>query len=321
MIPVRTGGAARACAFESTPADLRSDTARRVEVAQRTYLLPPDAPHLADDLAGRSPTALERDLREGGVSYVVADDDTLGVVADFRGNRHLYCHRPESAAGPELIITDDLLSFAGSLAIDDDVARLVPLMKFVPPSVCLLQGLDRVPPGVAQVYDRRTLRSIKDESFLPGLFSGGAAPVTRDQVRDTLASIVADEARPLPMAVVFLSGGSDSALLVHLLKQCGHPLQAWTAAFDTPAGRREAGLAASTASRYGVTWRSTTVNKEATLRHLPAILAAIREPFADVALVPEAILGLAMRQEMGDPSGPIPVFEGEGIGFSDVRFL
>ena len=62
-----------------------------------------------------------------------------------------------------------------------------------------------------------------------------------------------------------------------------------------------------------MTWRSATVNKETTLRHLPAVLAAIREPFADVALVAEATLGLAMRQEMGDPSGPIPVFEGEGM--------
>jgi asparagine synthetase B (glutamine-hydrolysing) len=296
-----------------TPADLRSDAARRVEVARRTYLLFSDLPRLTGDLAGLSATALERDLREGGVSYVVADDDTLSVVADFRGNHHLYCHRPDSASGPELTITDDLLSFAGRLAIDDDVARLVPLMKFVPPSVCLLQGLDRVAPGMAQVYDRRTLRPIKDESFLPGLFGGGATPVTRNMVRDTLASVVADEARSLPKAIVFLSGGSDSALLVHLLKQCGHPPQAWTAAFDTPVGRREAGLASSTASRYGVTWRSTTVNKDATLRHLSRILAAVREPFADVALVPEAVLGLAMRQEMGDPSGPIPVFEGEGM--------
>ena len=132
-------------------------------------------------------------------------------------------------------------------------------------------------------------------------------------VRDTLAAIVADEARHLSTAVVFLSGGSDSALLVHLLKQCGRPPQAWTATFDTPAGRREAELAASTAARYAVTWRSAHLNKETALRHLPAILDNIREPFADVALVPEAVLGLTMREAMGDPSGSIPVFEGEGM--------
>lgn len=297
-----------------TPADLKSENDQRVTLAQRTYLLPRQLPRVASDLAGRSPTALEQELRERAISYVVADDGELRVVADFRGNRHLYCHRTEGATGPELVITDDLLSFVGTLAIDDDVARLVPLMKFVPPTVCLLQGAERVPPGVARVYDRRTLRPIGDETFLAGLFGGERSPVSQDEVRGTLAAIVADEVPPLPATpVVFLSGGSDSALLVHLLKRCGHPPQAWTAAFDTPVGRREADLAATTASRYGVAWHSTTVNKATTLRHLPAILAAIREPFADVALVAEATLGLAMRQEMGDPSGPIPVFEGEGM--------
>jgi asparagine synthase (glutamine-hydrolysing) len=163
------------------------------------------------------------------------------------------------------------------------------------------------------VYDRRTLRAIRDESFLPELFGGGASPVSRDELRDTLAAIVAEEARHLSTAVVFLSGGSDSALLVHLLKQCGHPPQTWTATFDTAGGRREAGHATSTASRYGVTWRSMNLNKEITLRHLPAVLRAIREPFADVALVPEAVLGMTVRESMGDPAGRIPVFEGEGM--------
>jgi asparagine synthase (glutamine-hydrolysing) len=299
--------------IEVTPAGLRSKTARRVEVARRIYLLFSDLPRLTERAAGPSPMPLERDLRDSGVSYVVADDDTLSVVADFRGNQHLYCHWTRGAAGPELTITDDLLSFAGRLAIDDDVARLVPLMKFVPPSVCLLRGLDRVAPGMVQVYDRRTLEPIKRESFLPELFGGGATPVTRSLVRDTLTSIVAEEARSLPKAIVFLSGGSDSALLVHLLKRCGHPLEAVTAAFDTPVGRRETALAAATAAHYGVPWHSTIIDKAETLRHLPRLLAAVGEPFADVALAPEAILGLALRQQIGDPSGPIPVFEGEGM--------
>ena len=128
-----------------TSADLRSENARRVGILQQTYLLPPDLPQLPGGLAGRSPAALERELRDAGLSYVVADDEVVRVVADHRGNRHLYCHRAETAAGPELTITDDLLSFAGVLPIDDDVARLVPLMKFVPPPLCLLQGAERVP--------------------------------------------------------------------------------------------------------------------------------------------------------------------------------
>jgi asparagine synthetase B (glutamine-hydrolysing) len=296
-----------------TAANLRLENARRVEVAQKSFLLPQDLPPLSGGLAGRSPTTLERELRDAGLSYIVADDNSVRVVADHRGNRHLYCHRAEDAAGPELTITDDLLSFAGVLPIDDDVARLVPLMKFVPPPLCLLEGAERVPPGAARVYARRTLRPIREESFLAELFGGGATPVSHDEVRDTLGAIVAEEARQLTKSVVFLSGGSDSALLVHLLKRCGHSPETWTATFDTPAGRREAELAASTASRYAATWHPAKLDKGAALRYLPAILGAMKEPFADVALVPEAVLGLTMRDAMGDPSGLIAVFEGEGM--------
>ena len=298
-----------------TPSGLSSENTRQVRIAQRIYLLSRDLPQLATDQGSPSPTALERDLRDGGVSYVVADDDSLRIVADQRGNQHLYCHRIERPTGAELTVTDDLFSFAGILPIDDDVAQLVPLMKYVPPPLCLVQGAERVPPGVARVYDRRSLRPLRDENFLAELFSGGTAPVSHDEVRDTLAAIIAEKARHLSTAAVFLSGGSDSALLVHLLRQSGHCPQTWTAEFGTAAGRREVALAASTAARYAVSWRSVSVNKDTTLRHLPAILAAIKEPFTDVAVVAEAILGLAMRQEMGDPYGLIPVFEGEGMDF------
>ena len=296
-----------------TPADLHAENARRVDVRDRTYLLPQDPPQLPGGLAGRSPAALEQELCAAGVSYVIVDADGVRVVADHRGNQHLYCHRTESATGPEFTITDDLFSFAGMLPIDDDVARLVPLMKFVPPPLCLAQGAERVLPGTARVYDRRSLRPIRDESFLHDLFGGGAARVSQDEVRDTLAAIVAEEAQRLSTAAVFLSGGNDSALLIHLLKRCGQAPQTWTATFDTAAGRHEAGLAAATASCYGVTWRSVELTKEIALRHLPAILDAIKEPFADVALVPEAVLGLRMREAMGDPPDPIAVFEGEGM--------
>jgi asparagine synthase (glutamine-hydrolysing) len=124
---------------------------------------------------------------------------------------------------------------------------------------------------------------------------------------------VAEQARHLSGPVVFLSGGSDSALLVHLLKQSGTLPTTWTAVFDTPTGRLEGKLAAAAAAHYGAPWRSVTVDKATTLEHLPVILDQMREPFADVALVPEAVLGLAMRREMGAAAGTVGVFEGEGM--------
>jgi asparagine synthase (glutamine-hydrolysing) len=280
--------------------------------------LPPVAVHLSDaplggqdELEASSFAKLEQKLREHGRSYVVVDDGSVRVVADYRGSQHLYVHRASSP--PELTITDDPMVFAGCLPIDDDVARLVPLMKFVPPPLSIVRGAERLPPGTLRVYDRQTLALTREESFLPELYRVAAHEPTENDVRETLAAIVAEQARHLSGPVVFLSGGSDSALLVHLLRQSGALPTTWTAAFDTPTGRLEGKLAASAAAHYGAPWRSVTVDKATTLEHLPVILDKMREPFADVALVPEAVLGLAMRREIGTAAGSIGVFEGEGM--------
>jgi asparagine synthase (glutamine-hydrolysing) len=270
-----------------------------------------DPPGVQDDPVDSSLAGLEQNLREQCRSYVVVDDDSIRVVADYQGSQHLYVHRASSP--PELTITDNPMTFAGILPIDHEVARLVPLMKFVPPPLSIVRGAERLSPGPLHVYDRRTLAPIGQESYLPDLYRGSAHSPTHDDVRQTLAAIVADQARRLAPPVVFLSGGSDSALLVHLLRQGGAAPPTWTAVFDTPTGRLEGKLAESSAARYGAPWRSVTIDKATTLEHLPNILDHMKEPFADVALVPEAVLGLAMRREMGDQSGRIGVFEGEGM--------
>ena len=82
-----------------TAADLRSEGVQHVAAADRSYLLSRLPPRLAD-AAERAPAALERDLRQAGVSYVVADEAELRVVADYRGNQHLYCRRTEGGTGP-----------------------------------------------------------------------------------------------------------------------------------------------------------------------------------------------------------------------------
>src|SRR5262245_51720958 len=89
-----------------TAADFRSENAERLDVLQKTYLLPQDVPQPPGGFAGKTPVAFERELRAGGVSHVIIDADGVRVVADHRGSRHLYCHRAEGARGPELTITD-----------------------------------------------------------------------------------------------------------------------------------------------------------------------------------------------------------------------
>jgi asparagine synthase (glutamine-hydrolysing) len=242
---------------------------------------------------------------------VAVDADSIRIAADYQGARHLYVRRV--AAPLELTITDEPMTFAGSLPIDYDVARLVPLMKFVPPPLSIVRGADRLPPGTFCVYERPTLASTVRQSYLRDLYRVATSTASREEVRQTLLAIVADQARSLSCPVVFLSGGSDSALLVHLLKSSGALPATWTAVFDSSTGRSEAKLAAAAAAHYGAPWRAVTIDKAGMWEHLPIILGHMTEPFADAALVPEAVLGLVMRQQWAAPLGRIAVFEGEGM--------
>jgi asparagine synthase (glutamine-hydrolysing) len=290
---------------------IRAEGVRQIGRPPAVAYLSDASPGGEDDAEVSSLAGLERKLRERGQSYVIVDEETIRVVADYKGTQHLYVHR--ASGPPELTVTDDPVAFAGLLPIDHDVARLVPLMKFAPPPLSIVRGAERLPPGTLRVYDRHTLDATRQERFLPDLYHVAEQAPTHDEVRQTLAAIVADQVRQLSSPVVFLSGGSDSALLVHLLRQNGVLPTTWTAVFDTPTGRVEGTLAASAAARYGAPWHSVTIDKATTLEHLPSILDHMKEPFADVALVPEAVLGLAVRREMGDRVGRIGVFEGEGM--------
>jgi asparagine synthase (glutamine-hydrolysing) len=294
-----------------TPAGIDVENSRQIGRPPVALYLAEGAVGAKDELDAGSTADLERNLRESGHSYVVVEKGSIRIVADYQGSQHLYVHR--APAAPELTITDDPLTFAGVLPIDHDIARLVPLMKFVPPTLSIIHGAERLPPGTLRVYDRSTLMPIEQASFLPDLYRAAERSANHHGVRETLTAIVADQAQHVSSPVVFLSGGSDSALLVHLLKQSGATPTTWTAIFDTATGRSEGRLAATAAARYGVSWRSVSIDKAATLEHLSAILDCMKEPFADVALVPEAVLGLIMRREMGNPPGRIPVFEGEGM--------
>jgi asparagine synthase (glutamine-hydrolysing) len=294
-----------------TPTSVHAEAARQIARSAVTFYVPDGSTGAGETLDALSDAEFERQLRENGRSYLAVDEHSIRIVADYQGAQHLYVRR--MAAPPELAITDDPMTFAGSLPIDHDVAKLVPLMKFAPPPLSIVRGAERLPPGLLRVYDRHTLDVTGEESFLSDLYRIAARAPTHDEVRETLATIVADQARQLSSPVVFLSGGSDSALLVHLLRQSRVLPTTWTAVFDTPTGRVEGKLAAAAAAHYGAPWHSATIDKATTLEHLPNILDQMKEPFADVALVPEAVLGLAMRREMGDQAGRIGVFEGEGM--------
>src|SRR5919106_5322287 len=110
---------------------IRAEGVRQIGRPPAVAYLSDASPGGEDDAEVSSLAGLERKLRERGQSYVIVDEETIRVVADYKGTQHLYVHR--ASGPPELTVTDDPVAFAGLLPIDHDVARLVPLMKFAPP--------------------------------------------------------------------------------------------------------------------------------------------------------------------------------------------
>ena len=248
----------------------------------------PDAPSLAER---------EQKLREDGRSYVLVDDDRSASWPTTRDpSTFMSTGRPP----PEITITDDPTTFAGTLPIDHDVARLVPLMKFVPPPLSIVRGAERLPPGALHVYDRRSLAPISQESFLPTFIVSRGERRPTDDVRETLGGDRGGPGAGAGIAGDLPQRRQRLRALVHLLKQGGfaaddldrrvrHP--------DRPAGGQARGIGRSTLRRAVALGDDRQGDR--TLEHLPTILDHMKEPFADVALVPEAVLGLAMRREMG----------------------
>jgi asparagine synthase (glutamine-hydrolysing) len=130
-----------------------------------------------------------------------------------------------------------------------------------------------------------------------------------EQIRRTLLNATAARAPKTRPPVVFLSGGFDSSLLVNLLQSIGTDPVAWTASFASHLGERENLRAGAAALHYGISWTQVPVHEQDVREHLPGILDAMREPFADVATLAEAVLACKAAKEHIDA----PVFEGEGM--------
>jgi len=253
---------------------------------------------------GLSVEAAERRCFLRRVPTLVVTGDEASICADYMGMRHLYLYERREAGALRVTVADDPFAFKGLLAPDLDALRLVPALKFVPLPLSCIRGTTRLPPATRRTYSLRPVsvrgeRSLLADAFAPEPDAPDIARVLRDIVDDHLDGSATSH--------VFLSGGMDSALLTYLLRSKGRHVQAWTARFGSSLGRIESDRAMASARFLGANINVVDVDQGGAAG-VDAILDHMREPFADVATVAEAVL--ARRAAAG---GARAAFEGEGV--------
>jgi asparagine synthase (glutamine-hydrolysing) len=251
-----------------------------------------------------------RHLR-GGVALAVYDPESqrLLLARDGFGIKPLYY--AETALGFVFASTAAALLAAGMLEPD-----LVPQarnellqLQFTTGRTTAFAGIYRVLPGETliveqgRLVDRRLYRALPSLAPIPSAVEPALA--TLDLL---MGQAVARHCQADGPVGLFLSGGVDStALLVLMADQSAAPVEALTLGFSQPAEGGELEMAREMAAAVGA--RLTEVMfREADFWHLlPEVAAAIDDPMADAALVPQWKLARAAAE-----AGFRTILAGEG---------
>lgn len=241
------------------------------------------------------------------VPTAVLRGGSLALTSDYMGRHHIYVHERVESDGPRITFSDDPFDFAEVLQPDLESLRLMPALKFIPLPLSCIRETSRLMPGARRTYDLRTVSLKHEQNLLSETFAPQAGNYDASAIRATLSSVLKDQVSDGLVQHVFLSGGMDSALLVHLLRDSGHSVKAWTASFESFLGRLEAKRAQASAAFLGAD--STVIDIDREGKELTfAVLDHLREPFADVASIAECVL--AKHAAAG---GARTVYEGEGV--------
>lgn len=231
-----------------------------------------------------------RHLR-GGTALALYDPDSgrLLLARDGFGIKPLYY--AETAEGFAFASTPAALIAAGLIVPDlvpsvrDELLQL----QFTTGRTTPFAGVYRVLPGETLIVEQGRLVDRRLYRALPSL---GPVPTTIEPALATLDLLLGQAVARHCLADgpvgLFLSGGVDStALLALMADQGAAPVEALTLGFSQPAETGEMEMAREMTAAVGA--RLTEVSfREADFWHLlPEVAAAIDDPMADAALVPQ----------------------------------
>lgn len=236
----------------------------------------------------------------GTFAFALYDSDArrLFIARDRAGEKPLFYQHARGRLSFASELKALMLDPAFSRELDLEALDHYLAYGYVPGSMCMLRGVQKLPQGHALTYDLEKDRlHIWRYWELPPPCSGGS---TTDELVDELDALLEDAVRRQLLADVpvgiLLSGGVDSSLVTAMAARVSAgQVKTFTVSFPGHGIYDEGPYARQVAEYFG-TEHTEMVAESATVHLLPELARQYDEPLADHAVIPTYLVSRLIRQ-------------------------
>ena len=232
-------------------------------------------------------------IHERGTHHLTLSRDRFGIKPLYIAELD---HGLAFASEPQALLAAGLVRRGVRAQARDELLQL----QFTTGRETIFPGISRVLPGETvriaggRVLDRQRIGTLPAG---PAEEIGEAEALVR--LDAALEESVALHCRSDVPYGMFLSGGIDSACVLHMMSRVSaSPVQAFTAAFDVPGAADESGQARVLAHAAGARHEILRIDEQMVWRDLPAIVACMDDPVADYAIIPTWLLARRARRDV-----------------------
>ena len=185
--------------------------------------------------------------------------------------------------------------------VDLHAASLYFISTFIPDPWTIYRGIRKLPPGCMLTIDRRgeCLKRYWDPASQGSRESERPVEALDAELRDLLSDATRLRLRSDVPLGAFLSGGIDSSVVVaHMARQSGTRIRTFFIGYEHSELGDESPYARAVAKRYDTDHHEIILSSSDMLTHVPAVLDALDEPFADSSALPTYEVCRAIREHV-----------------------
>lgn len=214
----------------------------------------------------------------------------LILARDRFGKKPLYLYEDEQMClfGSEM---KSLMPLMPKRQLNKEAMALYFQLNYLPPTMCMLQGVRKIQPGQVMVHENNTWSSsffyaiqIKPEQYKQYTYSEAQTKLRTLMEQSVQERLISD----VPLGA-FLSGGIDSSVVVALAAQHTNQLKTYSIGFNNPLFD-ETPYAQLVAKQYQTDHHVFYLSENDYKEELYNILDYLDEPFADSSCIPQYIL-------------------------------